>query len=210
MNNLTDLSTKEFLTLLASDAPAPGGGGAAAIAGGIAAALASMLANLTIGKKKFAEHEAEAKALLERAEELRLQMLQLAEKDAEVFDQFMRCYKLPKNTEAELEARSQAIRAAAKQATEIPMEIARISVKIMEITAQLAVIGNPNVITDGAVSGLLARAAARGSVYNVLINLHLTKDDEYNKIMAQEAALLEQQAEKLEQEILALTDKIVK
>lgn len=210
MDNLTDLSTKEFLTLLASDAPAPGGGGAAAVAGGIAAALASMLANLTIGKKKFAEHEAEAKALLQESELLRQKMLQLTEQDAEVFAQFMQCYKLPKNTEAEQQARSQAIRNAAKKAAEIPMEIAVLSVKIMEITAQLAVIGNPAVITDGAVSGLLARAAVRSSVYNVLVNLPLTKDEAYNQNMSAKAELLEQQAEKLEQEILALTDKIVK
>lgn len=210
MDNLTDLSTKKFLALLASDAPAPGGGGAAAVAGGIAAALASMLANLTIGKKKFAEHEAEAKALLQEAELLRQKMLQLTEQDAEVFAQFMQCYKLPKNTEAEQQARSQAIRNAAKKAAEIPMEIAVLSVKIMEITAQLAVIGNPAVITDGAVSGLLARAAVRSSVYNVLVNLPLTKDEAYNQNMSAKAELLEQQAEKLEQEILALTDKIVK
>lgn len=210
MDNLTDLSTKEFLTLLASDAPAPGGGGAAAVAGGIAAALASMLANLTIGKKKFAEHEAEAKSLLQEAELLRQKMLQLTEQDAEVFAQFMQCYKLPKNTETEQQVRSQAIRNAAKKAAEIPMEIAVLSVKIMEITAQLAVIGNPAVITDGAVSGLLARAAVRSSVYNVLVNLPLTKDEAYNQNMSAKAELLEQQAEKLEQEILALTDKIVK
>lgn len=210
MDNLTDLSTKEFLTLLASDAPAPGGGGAAAVAGGLAAALASMLANLTIGKKKFAEQEAEVKQLLQQAELLRGQMLQLVQQDAEVFDKFMQCYRLPKNTETEQQVRTQAISEAAKKAAEIPMEIAVLSVRIMEITARLAVIGNPGVITDGAVSGLLARAAVRSSVYNVLVNLPLTKDAEYNQIMTAKAELLEQQAVKLEQEILALTDKIVK
>lgn len=210
MDNLTDLSTKEFLTLLASDAPAPGGGGAAAVAGGLAAALASMLANLTIGKKKFAEQEAEVKVLLQEAEPLRQQMLQLVQQDAEVFDKFMQCYKLPKNTEVEQQLRTQAISEAAKKAAEIPMEIAVFSVKIMELTARLAVIGNPGVITDGAVSGLLARAAVRSSVYNVLVNLPLTKDAEYKQTMTAKAELLEQQAAKLEHEILTLTDKIVK
>lgn len=209
MTKLTDLHTKEFLALLASDAPAPGGGGAAAMAGALAAALASMQANLTIGKKNFVEQQAEAELLLLQAENSRSKLLELAEDDAAVFSEFMRCYRLPKSNEEEKLLRSQSICRAAKRAAEIPLEIARESLQVMRLALRMAQIGNPHVITDGAVSGLLARAALRGSIYNIMVNLQLTQDEAYNMTLCQESNLLEQQAEKLEQEILALTDKVI-
>lgn len=209
MTKLTDLHTKEFLALLASDAPAPGGGGAAAMAGALAAALASMQANLTIGKKNFVEQQAEAELLLLQAENSRSKLLELAEDDAAVFSEFMRCYRLPKSNEEEKLLRSQSICRAAKRAAEIPLEIARESLQVMRLALRMAQIGNPHVITDGAVSGLLARAALRGSIYNIMVNLRLTQDEAYNMTLCQESNLLEQQAEKLEQEILALTDKVI-
>lgn len=209
MTKLTDLHTKEFLALLASDAPAPGGGGAAAMAGALAAALASMQANLTIGKKNFVEQQAEAELLLLQAENSRSKLLELAEDDAAVFSEFMRCYRLPKSNEEEQLLRSQSICRAAKKAAEIPLEIARESLQVMRLALRMAQIGNPHVITDGAVSGLLARAALRGSIYNIMVNLQLTQDEAYNMTLCQESNLLEQQAEKLEQEILALTDKVI-
>ncbi len=209
MTKLTDLHTKEFLALLASDAPAPGGGGAAAMAGALAAALASMQANLTIGKKNFVEQQAEAELLLLQAENSRSKLLELAEDDAAVFSEFMRCYRLPKSNEEEQFLRSQSICRAAKRAAEIPLEIARESLRVMRLALRMAQIGNPHVITDGAVSGLLARAALRGSIYNIMVNLRLTQDEAYNMTLCQESNLLEQQAEKLEQEILALTDKVI-
>ena len=126
MNKLGDLSCKEFLTELASAAPAPGGGGGAAMAGALAAALASMVANLTIGKEKFADREPEVKELLEQAEAERVRLLTLVEEDAAVFNSFMSCYKLPKTTDEEKVARTAAIRAAAKQAATVPLNIARI------------------------------------------------------------------------------------
>lgn len=209
MTKLTDLHTKEFLALLASDAPAPGGGGAAAMAGALAAALASMQANITIGKKNFVEQQAEAELLLLQAENSRSKLLELAEDDAAVFSEFMRCYRLPKSNEEEKLLRSQSICRAAKRAAEIPLEIARESLRVMRLALRMAQIGNPHVITDGAVSGLLARAALRGSIYNIMVNLQLTQDEAYNMTLCQESNLLEQQAEKLEQEILALTDKVI-
>ena len=126
MSTLTDLKSKDFLTALASSAPAPGGGGGAAMAGALAAALASMVCNLTIGKEKFAQQEPEVKDLLDEAEEVRQALLALVEDDAAVFNSFMACYKLPKATDAEKAARTAAIRAAAKQAAEVPLAIAGI------------------------------------------------------------------------------------
>ena len=207
MSKLTDLTSKDFLTALASSAPAPGGGGGAAMAGALAAALASMVANLTIGKEKFAAQECEVKALLQEAEQLRQDLLALVEDDAAVFNSFMACYKLPKATDAEKTARTAAIRKAAKQAAEVPLAIARASYKVLQLAHRLVIIGNPGVITDGACSALLARAALRCAEYNVRINLGLTKDEAYNEQVAAELGKLLKTAEELEEQALAATDK---
>ena len=209
MSNLTDLKSTEFLTALASSAPAPGGGGGAAMAGALAAALASMVANLTIGKEKFAQQEPEMKALIEEAEQVRQRLLGLVEDDAAVFNSFMSCYKLPKATEEEKAARAAAIRSAAKQAAEVPLAIARASYKVLTLAERLVRIGNPGVITDGACSALLARAALRCAEYNVRINLGLTKDEEYNEQVAAELNKLLKTAEELEADALAVTDKVL-
>ena len=207
MSKLTDLTSKDFLTALASSAPAPGGGGGAAMAGALAAALASMVCNLTIGKEKFAQQEPEAKEVLDEAEEVRQTLLQLVEDDAAVFNSFMACYKLPKTTDAEKAARTAAIRKAAKQAAEVPLAIARASFKVLQLAHRLVIIGNPGVITDGACSALLARAALRCAEYNVRINLGLTKDEAYNEQVAAELNKLLKTAEELEEQALAATDK---
>ena len=209
MSNLTDLKSTEFLTALASSAPAPGGGGGAAMAGALAAALASMVANLTIGKEKFAQQEPEVKALLEETEEERQRLLRLVEDDAAVFNSFMSCYKLPKATEEEKAARANAIRGAAKQAAEVPLAIARASYKVLTLAERLVRIGNLGVITDGACSALLARAALRCAEYNVRINLGLTKDEAYNQNAREELNNLLKTAEELELEALAATDRVL-
>ena len=207
MSKLTDLTSKDFLTALASSAPAPGGGGGAAMAGALAAALASMVCNLTIGKEKFAAQECEVKALLQEAEQVRQDLLALVEDDAAVFNSFMACYKLPKTTDAEKAARTAAIREAAKQAAEVPLAIAKASYKVLQLAHRLVIIGNPGVITDGACSALLARAALRCAEYNVRINLGLTKDEAYNEQVAAELNKLLKTAEELEEQALAATDK---
>ena len=209
MSKLTDLTSKDFLAALASSAPAPGGGGGAAMAGALAAALASMVANLTIGKEKFAQQEPELKDLLDEAEEVRATLLGLVEDDAAVFNSFMACYKLPKATEEEKAARTAAIRSAAKQAAEVPMSIARASYRALMLAQRLVVIGNPGVITDGACSAILARAALRCAEYNVRINLGLTKDEAYNQQVSAELNNLLKTAEELEDEALAVTDKVL-
>ena len=209
MSNLTDLKSTEFLTALASSAPAPGGGGGAAMAGALAAALASMVANLTIGKEKFAQQEPEVKALLEEAEEVRKRLLGLVEDDAAVFNSFMSCYKLPKETEEEKAARAAAIRSAAKEAAEVPLAIARASYKVLTLAERLVRIGNPGVITDGACSALLARAALRCAEYNVRINLGLTKDEAYNQSVQAELNNLLKTAEELEADALAATERVL-
>lgn len=207
MAKLTELSCEEFLEKLASAAPTPGGGGGAAMAGALAAGLSSMVANLTIGKKGFEGNEARIKELLSQAEQLRTELVDLVQQDAGVFDSFMACYKLPKVTDAEKQARLDAIHAAAKGAAMVPMNIARAASKVLVIADELSVIGNPNVITDATCSAILARAALRCAVYNVYINLKLTKDDAFNKTLSKEMAQLREDAHALEDKVLEVTHK---
>ncbi len=204
---VAEYTTKQFLDALASNAPAPGGGGGAALAGSLGAALGSMVANLTIGKEKFAAREEEVNALLAETEALRAELLALVDADAEVFNSFMACYKLPKATEKEKAARTQAICNAAKQAAGVPLAIARASAKVVTLAERLAVVGNPGVVTDAACSGLLARAALRSAEYNVRINLGLTHDEAFNASAEKELETLLAAAGEKEAALLETTDK---
>ena len=209
MSDLTKLSCHEFLEKLASNSPTPGGGGGAAIAGALAVALTSMVGNLTVGKEKFAQYEAEVQELLAKAEALRLELLSLVNADAEVFNSFMTCYRLPKHTDEEKQARNQAIQNAAKEAAEVPMKIAEDCVEVMKLAERIAIIGNPGAITDAAVSSIMARAALRSAVYNVVVNLKLIKDEAYNQAMYAELEAIQKEAEALEKATLITADEVL-
>lgn len=209
MNDLTKLSCQEFLEKLASNAPTPGGGGGAAMAGALAVALTSMVGNLTVGKEKFAQYEAEVQELLTKAEALRMKMLALVNADAEVFNSFMAYYRLPKNTDEEKQARNQAIQNAAKEAAEVPLRIAEACLEVMKLAERIAIIGNPGAITDAAVSSIMARAALRSAVYNVVVNLKLIKDEAYNQAMYAELEAMQNEAEALEKATLITADEVL-
>ena len=209
MSDLTKLSCQEFLEKLASNAPTPGGGGGAAMAGALAVALTSMVGNLTVGKEKFAQHEAEVQELLAKAEALRMQMFALVNADAEVFNSFMTCYRLPKTTDEEKQARNQAIQNAAKEAAEVPLEITEVCLEIMKLAERIAIIGNPGAITDAAVSSIMARAALRSAVYNVVVNLKLIKDKVYNQAIYAKIEAIQKEAEALEKATLITADEVL-
>ena len=209
MSDLTKLSCQEFLEKLASNAPTPGGGGGAAMTGALAVALTSMVGNLTVGKEKFAQHEAEVQELLAKAEALRLELLNLVNADAEAFNNFMVCYRMPKNTDEEKQARNQAIQNAAKEAAEVPLKIAEACLEIMKLAERIAIIGNPGAITDAVVSSIMARAALRSAVYNVVVNLKLIKDGAYNQAMYAELEAMQNEAEALEKATLITADEVL-
>lgn len=200
---------QRFLTDLASKEPTPGGGGAAALAGAIAAALTSMVSNLTLGKEKFADVEDKIRPLLVSAEILRTRMLALVAADAAVFDGFMQAYKLPKNTDEEKAFRTNSIQIAAYDASEVPMKIADSCLDILHLSSKLVRIGNPSAITDATVAALLARAALRSACYNVHSNLLLLKNKEY--VQKTEEHLLEicSEAKQLEEDVIRETDRIL-
>ena len=155
-------ASEDFLDALADGTPAPGGGSAAAYTGAAAAALAAMVARLTLGKKKYLSVEAEMYALLDEAETLRRELKTAIEKDARAFTAVMDAFKLPRDTDEEAAARQVAIDAATLTAAEVPLETARMAVRVMALAGRAVAVGNVNAISDGATGVALgARRAFR-------------------------------------------------
>lgn len=175
---MLEMTVREFLSALASDAPAPGGGSAAALAGALAAALTAMVANLTRGKEKFAGVEAKMSALADQAAELRDGLAQLVEEDTAAFNRVMAALRQPKDTPEAKAAREAAIQAALAAAAEVPLRTAEAAVSVLGLAQEAATYGNPAAASDAGVAALLARAAVEGAALNVDINLASLKDPE--------------------------------
>ena len=171
----------KFIDDLASKSPTPGGGSAAAIMAAMAAALVSMVGNLTVGKKNYAFVESQMQALLEQSEELRQQLLEMISADTDAFDHVMAAYKLPKLTNDENSARTQAIQAALKTATDVPLECAELCRNVIQLCKIAAETGNKNVVSDAGVAVLAAHAALRSAALNVYINIGNITDQDFIK-----------------------------
>jgi formiminotetrahydrofolate cyclodeaminase len=180
----------QFTDALASAEPVPGGGGVAALNGALGAALCSMVLNLTQGEK-FADVAAEVNAINAKATDLRAYFLAGVDKDAEVFNGLMACYKLmPKSTDAEKKVRSAAIQKATQKATQLPLEMADKCLEVIKLAQRVLIIGNKNVLSDAKVAIACAHAAFYSSLYNVDINLHSIKDEDFKaKAVAKEQAM---------------------
>ncbi|PIE53920.1 MAG: methenyltetrahydrofolate cyclohydrolase [Dethiosulfovibrio peptidovorans] len=176
---LSELTVKGFVQELASDSPAPGGGSVAALGAALGAALNSMVANLTVGKEKYKGNwDAMEKVRLE-AQALCDRFLELMEADTEAFNIFMAALKMPKETDGQKTARSEAIQAATKKAIEVPFETMRQCSNVVRLAEIACDKGNPNAITDAGSAAVLARAAAVAASYNVKINLMGLKDKDF-------------------------------
>ncbi len=210
MEKLLDTTCEKFLEELSSKQPTPGGGAASALCGATAAALTAMLGNLTAGKAGSEDNDKMALEIIIAADKLRLELAQLADDDAAVFNKFMEAYKMPKATDTEKAMRTAAIGQAAIAAAEVPMQIADKSLEVLKLARKLIVFGNPNAISDGTVSALMARAALRSALYNVKINLGLIKDDEYVAAARAKMQQLEAKAMEIEAFVLARTDEVLK
>ena len=173
---MLNLTVNDFLKQLSSDAPAPGGGSASALAGALAAALVNMVANLTRGKEKFAEVEDEMVKLAQDAEDIRQQLMSLMEEDTKAFQQVMSAFRLPKETENEKKQRQDKIQEAMIYAAEVPLKTAQTALKVLELAQIAAEKGNPNAASDAGVATLLAWAAVEGAALNVKTNLGFIKD----------------------------------
>jgi methenyltetrahydrofolate cyclohydrolase len=176
MTQIKDTAIEAFLDQLASSAATPGGGSAAAIIGAMGAALVSMVCNLTIGKKKYADVELEMKDVLAQTEALRKKLTAMIQDDVKAFDAVMGAYGMPKETEAEKAARDKAIQSALKLATDVPLACAYAAREVIDLAAIASSKGNLNVISDAGVGVLAGYAALRSAALNVLTNARMITD----------------------------------
>lgn len=176
---LMELRVGQFVDSLASDAPAPGGGSASALAAALAAGLIEMVARLTQGREEYAESQVEMKAVLNAAGPIRLELSDLVDRDTQAFNSVMAAMRLPRGTEEEKTTRRVAIQEATKEATQVPLRVAELACELLALARVVAQKGNPNAVTDAGVAGRLALAAAEGAGLNVAINLPSIRDEAY-------------------------------
>lgn len=190
--NMKDRECKDFVEVLASKAPVPGGGGASALVGAIGTALGNMVASLTIGKKKYAEVEPLMIELKEKATALQEQLLDLIQKDADQFEPLSKAYGLPKETEKEQKHKAEVMEAALKDACSVPLEIMRLCCQAIELQEEFAHKGSALAVSDAGVGVEFCKAALRGASLNVFINTKSMLDREYaEKINAEANQLIE-------------------
>jgi formiminotetrahydrofolate cyclodeaminase len=188
-----------FLDDLASERPTPGGGGAAAMSGAIGAALVSMVANLTIGKKNYEAVWEDLEAVNAKAEALRAELIRAIEEDVVAFNSVMDAYGLPRGTDEEKAKRAASIQAALKDATLAPLRAVKACFEVIRLSAAAAEKGNLNVISDAGVAVLSANAGLRSAALNVFINAKAIRDRDFaEKQIAEVNALLAQAAETTE------------
>ena len=176
MAKIKDTAVEPFLDALASQAATPGGGSAAAIIGAMGAALVSMVCNLTIGKKKYADVEDEMKHVLGKAESLRRRLTSMIEDDVQAFDKVMAAYGMPKETDADKARRDDAIQVSLKLATDVPMRCCHAAREVIDLARIASDKGNLNVISDAGVAVLAGYAALRSAALNVFTNARMIND----------------------------------
>jgi len=197
VTEIKDKSIEVFLEELASKQATPGGGSAAAVMGAQSAALTSMVCNLTIGKPKYIEVEADMQALLKQSEALRLSLTDMIKADVDVFDKLMACYGLPKSSDEEKAARSSQIQAVLKDATIVPLECAKACAEAISLSRIAAEKGNLGVISDAGVAAMAGYGALKSAALNVYINTGTIKDRDFAdaKLLEIEALISDSEAE---------------
>ena len=190
-----------FLIGLASASPTPGGGSASAYAAAMAAALVSMVARLTIGKKKYAAVEEEMRKIEQRSEVLRMELTNAVAEDSSAFEAVMDAYRLPKNNPQEKEERTQRIQTATLLAARVPMRVAQNAVEILEYAQTMVLHGNLNAISDAGSAAALAGAAISGAALNVRINALGLKDKLESESLIEEIGKVEVRSKELQEQI---------
>ncbi|MGF0033182.1 cyclodeaminase/cyclohydrolase family protein [Bariatricus sp. SGI.154] len=195
--------TTEFLEELSSAQPVPGGGGASAAVGAFAAALGMMVANLTVGKKRYADVEEEVKEVRSQLEELRDELVVLTDKDAEAFEPLSKAYGLPKETEEQKAKKEKILDQALYEASIVPMDIMETILKVMRLLKVMGEKGSKIAISDVGVGILFAQAALEGASLNVFINTNLMKNRERAEELNHKADAMIQEGKELKEEIYA-------
>ena len=188
---LTELTIKDFISKVISNDPVPGGGSVSALNGALAAALSAMVANLTVGRKKYAEVNDLMQELSTRFEKLSQKLIEDVDRDSDAYNRVFSAFKLPKETDEEKQLRSEAIQQETKYAAQVPMEVARAVYEVLPQIDAIAQKGNSNAVTDACVSMMCARTAILGALLNVRINLTSIKDEAFVNAMREEADTIE-------------------
>lgn len=194
----------DFVAATASKEPTPGGGAIAALTAATGAALAEMVANLTFGKKGYEAVQTEMEELQAKAEAIRNRMLELSQADADVFNIFMKALGLPKNTDEEKAVRTEAIQQAYKDAAMVPFEIGELANQIFDLAELASRKGNQNLITDGIIAAINARAAVKSAFLNVRINLSGIKDESFVAELTSKMYAIEKDLDVKESSIIGL------
>lgn len=204
-----DWSIRQFLKEAASQAPTPGGGSVAALCGALAAAMASMVASLTVGKEKYKAVEPEMRAILDQAAALVNEFEALVAADMEAFNAFMAVYKLPKDTEEQKAERTRRMQEALIQATDTPLKIASSCLKVLQLAEEAARKGNKGAVSDAGVAAYLGEAALQAALLNVDINVPLIKDSAYvTQAVAKRQELSRQGAEIRDRAIAVVKERL--
>jgi glutamate formiminotransferase/formiminotetrahydrofolate cyclodeaminase len=188
---LVSMTVERFVDQVSSNSPAPGGGSVAALAGSLGAALAAMVANLTVGKAGYEAAWESSSSLAERAQELKSALLRAVDDDTRAFDDVLAAMRLPKGTEEEKTTRSAAMAASYERATAIPLATARQCLQALELAEQAAVSGNRNSASDAGVGALLAKAGLDAALLNVRINLPSVREGKFKTATVAEIAELQ-------------------
>ncbi len=206
---LVDMTCREFADETASESPAPGGGSISAYMGALAAALGTMVANLSAHKagwddrwEEFSDRAQQGRHILDR-------LVALVDEDTEAFNRIMAVFAMPKNTPEEKAARSVALEAATLYATEVPLRTMKAACETFDLLEAMAVSGNPASVSDAGVGALAARSAVLGAQLNVRINAAGLKDREAADAILTEAAQIADTAVRRETEILAIVNKVI-
>lgn len=162
---------KDFLNTLASSEPVPGGGSVSALAGALAASLATMVARLTTGRKKYVDVEPRALEIISMIEPQIDEFYADIQRDADAYASVMTAFKLPKESDSEKAARNEAIEKATIEAVRVPIGVAQRALKLIPLIDELSCIGNQNAVTDAAVAALCCNTAVQGALLNVAVNL---------------------------------------
>lgn len=207
MTDFSTLSLDGFLTALGSDAPTPGGGTAAAVAGAMGASLAEMVSALTLSKDKYAASHEAVRPIAEAAQLARSEFVNLAREDSDAYDAVVAARRLPKETEEHKATRAHRLAVANQNAAEVPMRTARAAVRLLAALPELAEKGNPNAASDVGAAALLLDACVEGALLNVGINLSGIEDAAFVAEMQRETAVLQGESQRLRSQVVALVRK---
>jgi formiminotetrahydrofolate cyclodeaminase len=202
---MKELKLNEFIEKLASKDAVPGGGSVAALSASLGTSLIEMVANLTIGKKKYLQVNDEMQKIIEQTKPARNDFLEDIQKDSQSFQNVLDCFKLPKTTEKEKEYRKERIQKAYKKAIEVPLNIAEKALELFDTAEFVVKNGNKNAESDGLVAAIMLRSSILSALLNVKINLSGIKDEEYREKMEKKIEFIENTANKREKEILKLS-----